>query len=131
MKQKQHVVVHARHHGVWLTESKFGVPRKNIQWWLKDFRDSDMPEQISIAKRGPKKQRVRRGRQKAGRKLSYPVEIDGKVLEWVLCMRERHLAVSTLMLHDKALSLIKQHNPSFKASEGWAVKFIHRHRLAL
>ena len=131
MKQKQRVVVYARHHGVRPTQTKFGVPRKNIQRWLKDFRDSDLPGQISVAKRGPKKQKVRRGRQKAGRKLSYPVEIDGKVLEWVLCMRERHLAVSTLMLRDKARSLIKQHNPSFKASEGWAVKFIHRHRLVL
>ena len=47
------------------------------------------------------------------------------------CMREHHLGVSTLMLRDKARSLIKQHNPSLKASEGWAVKFIHRHRLVL
>ena len=59
------------------------------------------------------------------------MEIDGKVLEWVLCMKERNLAVSTLMLRDKALSLIKQHDLSFQASEGWPVKFIHHHRLVL
>lgn len=46
-------------------------------------------------------------------------------------MRERHLALSTQMLRDKALALIKPHNPNFKASEGWACKFIHRHNLAL
>ena len=37
------------------------------------------------------------------------------------------------MLRDKALlySLNKQHKPSFKASESWAIKFIHRHVLVL
>ena len=71
------------------------------------------------------------GRQKAGRKLSYPKEIDDKVLEWVLCMREHHLSVSTQMLRDKALALIKQYNPNFKASEGWTRKFIRRHSIVL
>ena len=31
MKQKERVVVYARHHGVRLTETKLGIPRKNIQ----------------------------------------------------------------------------------------------------
>ena len=46
-------------------------------------------------------------------------------------MRECHLAVSTQMLRDKALVLIKPHNPTFKASEGRARKFICRHNLVL
>ena len=41
------------------------------------------------------------------------------------------LAVSTQMLRDKALALIKQHNPNFKASEEWTRKFIRRHSLVL
>ena len=35
------------------------------------------------------------------------------------------------MLREKAMSLIKEHNPDFKASEGWLRKFIHRHSLVL
>ena len=127
MKQKQHVVLYARHHGVCPTERKFGIPQKNIQRWLKSLGDSVL--QPSIVRRGPKKQPIVRGRQKAGQKLSYPKEIDDKVLEWVLCMRERHLPVSTRMLCDKAFMPIKEHNPTFKASEGWARKFICCHRL--
>ena len=46
-------------------------------------------------------------------------------------MRERHLSVSTQMLQHKALALIGEHNPNFKASEGWARKFICRHSLVL
>ena len=72
-----------------------------------------------------------KGRQKSGRKLTYPNKIYEKVLEWVLCRRECHLPVSTQMLRDKAMSLIKEHNPAFKASEGWLRKFICHHSLVL
>ena len=72
-----------------------------------------------------------KGRQKSGRMLTYAKEIDEKVLEWVLCKREHHLPVSTQMLRNKAMSLIKGHNPAFKVSEGWLRKFICRHSLVL
>ena len=127
MKQKERLVLYARHHGVRPTERKFGISRKNIQRWLKSFLDGEF--QQGIAKRGPKEQRILRSRQKAGQKLSYPKEINDKVLEWLLCVRERHLAVSTQMLRDKGLDLIKQHNPNFKASKGWARKLINHHNL--
>ncbi len=128
-KQKKRVVMWARHHRVRPTERKFSIPRKNIQRWLKASKDNDFDEGPS--KRGPKKQRTSIGRQKAGRKLNYPREVDDKVLEWVLCMREKHLPISTQMLRDKALALIKPHNPNFKASDGWVRKFIRRHNLVL
>ena len=86
VKQKQHIVLYARHHGVRPAERKFSIPQKNIQRWLKNCHDDGFEQ--SIVKRGPKKQRIVRDRQKAGRKLSYPKEIDDKVLEWVLSMRE-------------------------------------------
>ena len=77
-KQKQRVVLYARHHGIRPAERKFGIPRKNIQQWLKSFLESDSDH--VMVKRGPKKQRVMRGRQKAGRKLNYPKETDDEVL---------------------------------------------------
>ena len=40
-KQKMHVVMYARHHGVRPASRKFSIPRKNIQRWLKD---SDLEE---------------------------------------------------------------------------------------
>ena len=61
----------------------------------------------------------------------YPKEVDEKLLEWLLSMRERHLCVSTQMLHDKAKAAIAQHNTAFQASEGWLRKFMHRHSIVL
>ena len=61
-KQKQRVVLYARNHGVHPAERKFSISQKNIQWWLKNFRDDGFEQ--SIAKRGPKKQGITRGRQK-------------------------------------------------------------------
>ena len=66
-----------------------------------------------------------------GRKLSYPEDVDQHILAWVLSMREKHLAISTQMLRDKALLLVRSHNPSFTASEGWMRRFMRRHNLTL
>ena len=51
--------------------------------------------------------------------------------EWLLCMREWHLCVSTQMLYDKAKAAITQHNPSLQASERWLRKFMRRHSIVL
>ena len=63
-KQKKHVVLYTRHHGVRPTERKFSIPRRNIQRWLNSFCDSDFEQ--SITKRGPKKQELC----EAGKKLA-------------------------------------------------------------
>ena len=57
--------------------------------------------------------------------------MDEKILKWLLCMREKHLAVSTQMLREKAVALVKPHHSAFKGSEGWLRKFMHRHSLVL
>ena len=56
---KQRVVLYVRHHEVRPAERKFGLGRKNIQWWLKNFSDSDF-EKVSTAKRRRKKYRGRK-----------------------------------------------------------------------
>lgn len=38
---------------------------------------------------------IRKGNKGQGRKLSYPKEVDEKILEWLLCICEMYLAVST------------------------------------
>ena len=42
--KKQRVALYAQHHEVPSTERKFGIARKNIQWWLKNFCDSDFEQ---------------------------------------------------------------------------------------
>ena len=73
----------------------------------------------------------KRNRKGQGRKLSYSIAIDEKILEWVLFQRESHLAVSSQLLQDKAMLLVKPHNPAFRGSEGWQRRFMRRHNLVL
>ena len=58
------------------------------------FKDID-----TLDEGGPKRQRTVTSKQRAGRKLSYPKEVDDKIFQWLLCMRERCLALSTLTKH--------------------------------
>ena len=97
-KQKQRVVEYAKHHGVRPAGRKFNIARKNVQRWLKELKDTN-----PLFPKASKRRRCKRcKRGNAGRKLSYPQEVDESLLEWLLCMRERHLCVSTQMLRDKA-----------------------------
>ena len=63
--------------------------------------------------------------------VKYNNNNNNNILAWVLSMREKHLAISTQMLRDKALLLVRSHNPSFTASEGWIRRFMRRHNLTL
>ena len=67
----------------------------------------------------------------AGRKLSYPAEIEEELVEWILILRDKNFPVSTMLLKEKAKKLISQHNPSFKASSGWMTKFLSRNKFTL
>ena len=73
----------------------------------------------------------KKNRKGQGRKLSYPTAIDEKILEWVLFQRENHLSVSSQLLQDKAMLLVKPHNPAFHGSTGWLRRFVRRHNLVL
>ena len=128
-RQKERVVEYARHHGIRAAARKFNIARKNVQRWFKELKDK--PSLFHTSKPSKKRRLLPRDRCKAGGKLSYPNEVDEKLLEWLLSMRERHLCVSTQMLRDKAKAAITDHNPSFQASEGWLKKFMNRHSIVL
>lgn len=71
-----------------------------------------MKNQVSSIK-NPRKRVNRKGQ---GRKISYPQDFEDKLLAWILEKRETDfVAVSTQMICLKALSLIKDTNPNFKA----------------
>ena len=74
----------------------------------------------------------RKHRKGQGRKISYPLDIEGQLVGWILEKREEcNVAVSTQMIRLKALSLIKPVLPGFKASDGWLRKFLARNNLVL
>lgn len=67
----------------------------------------------------------------AGRKTSYPPEVEEELVKWVLVLRDQNFPVSTLALKEKAKKLILPHNSEFKASSGWLTKFLNRNRFCL
>jgi hypothetical protein len=125
-KQKRRIVEYAQHHRVRPAQRQYKVPRKNIQRWL-----SELKKMQCDAVKVTQGRQTRRHKKGQGRKLSYPKEVDDKLLEWVLKQRELHLPVTTTMLLSHAKLEIALHNPAFKASVGWSRKFIRRHNLSL
>lgn len=67
----------------------------------------------------------------AGRPLSYGPEKEQAIVSWILEMRDLHLPVSVAEVRQKAMEVVGEDNPSFKASNGWAQKFFKRNRFTL
>ena len=66
-----------------------------------------------------------------GRKVSYPPEIETKLVQWLLGKQNLEVKVSSKMLKQEATALITPTNPNFKASDGWSQKFMRRNNLVL
>ena len=118
--QKKKVADYARFHGVRKAAKEFNVSHSNVIRWKK--------EEVSRIK-NPGKRSHRRGQ---GRKISYPKDLEDKLVAWILEKRETDcVAISTQVIRCKALSLIRSVRPNFKASDGWVRKFMKRNDLVL
>ena len=66
-----------------------------------------------------------------GRKISYPQEIEDKLLEFALKEKENCGKISMKNLKAKAISLVRSiNNHHFKGSDGWLKKFIKRNHIS-
>ena len=115
------VAYYARHHGIQKAARHYGIHHRNVQLWVKT--------QVDYVK-NPRKRFNKKGQ---GQKISYPQELEDKIVSWILKKREEQCvaAVSTQLIRLKALSLIKDTHPYFKASDGWVRKFMKRNNLVL
>ena len=111
MKHKKTVVSYAQMHSVAAAARHFTIPRTTIARWMVD----------GYFKREMTKRSVKKG---AGRPLTYSTDIEEQLLVWVLENRDLHLPITIPLLKAKALELIGTECPDFKASSGWAYKFI-------
>ena len=111
--QKIKVAEYTRQHGLRPGERGFGIHRRSIGQWL-EVRLNEVKE---------RKRRKKSNRPGQGRKLTYPVEIDDKLLQWLLEARDLQVAISSEMLKQKAKLLICPVQPDFKCSNGWVEKF--------
>lgn len=95
--QKSKVAHYARHHGIRKAARHYGIHHRNVQRWMKD--------QVTATK-NPRK---RVNKKDQGRRITYPQELEEQLLSWILekC-EEDFVAVSTQVIHLKALSLIKE-----------------------
>ena len=67
----------------------------------------------------------------AGRPLSYGSDLEEQLLSWILARRDLHLPVTVPILCVKGKDFICLDQPDFKASDGWAHKFMRCHNLVL
>lgn len=104
---------HARQDEIRAAARNFKLHHKNFERWLKD--DLTVARPAYGNKPG------------AGRKISYGQDIEEKLIEWVLIQQDKQVCVSVQSLQVKAMVLIREANPDFKASHGWAQKFMKRH----
>ena len=80
---------------------------------------------------GPMTRKERGRAPGSGRKLTYSLNTEEEILEWVLRQRDLQLLVSRESIKSIALAKITKENPNFKASDGWLQKFMQRHSLTL
>ena len=100
--QKKKVADYARFHGVRKAAKEFKVSHSNVIRWKKEVSRI----------RNPSKRSHRRGQ---GRKVSYPKDLEDKLVAWILEKRETDcVAVSTQVIRCKALSLIRSVRPKHK-----------------
>ena len=117
-KQKRTVVSYAKAHSVTAATKHFSIPRTTINRWMVDGYFNR-----KVSKKGVKKG--------GGRPITYSSEIEEKILTWVLENRDLQLPITIPLLRAKGLELLKEDHPNFKASSGWAQKFMKRHSLVL
>ena len=66
-----------------------------------------------------------------GRPLSYSINTDAKLAEWVRQQQASGVQVSNTQLRNYARNLITKENPNFTASASWSQNFLLRHHLHL
>ena len=63
--------------------------------------------------------------------LTYSKEIDAFIVDWIYCSIDLGYLVTRKAIHEKAIELIQEEKPQFKASESWIDCFLDHHHLSL
>ena len=117
MTKKEEVVAYAKAHSIYQASQHFKLSAGTIGPWMK----IDFSKVKATVFRTPG----------SGRKLTYPMEKEQELVQWVLEQRDLHLAVSVQSLMDKAAEIITPTVSDFMASRGWAQKFMRRNDIVI
>ena len=115
--KKQQVVKYAKQHSIYQACKHFNLSPGTIGPWMK----IDFSKENTVVFRAAG----------SGRKLSYPIELEEKVVAWVLEQRDLHLAVTIQHIIDQAIMTIQPSTPSFQGTRGWVQKFMGRNHFSL
>ena len=118
LKQKLKVQEFVKLHGIRTAAKHFKIPKSTVDTWSKTDFSSEVRDKKGALPR-------------SGRPLTYPQELDMKILEYVLEERDLQNAVSVDDICRFAADVIKPVSPGFAASRRWAAAFMKRHDLSL
>ena len=62
----------------------------------------------------------------AGKSLIYCQDVENELVAWILQLLNLHVSLSVLILQEKAKKVIRPHNSTFNARNGWVEKFFSR-----
>ena len=99
-----------------LASERFGVSRSTIRAWMKSENMTLKPIFNTPGQ---------------GRKITYPKEVDLKIAGWVRNEISKGNRVTVHELCQYARGVVRQENPDFAASTGWAQRFLLRHNIDL
>ena len=114
------IVQYAKQSSVNHASRKFKVPGTTIKKWMNAGEESS--GMVSRSKFNSPGQ---------GRKLSYSQNIDDKIASHIRDLQSKGEKVSLQYVCTYAKSLIREENPNFVASSGWAQRFLVRHAIEL
>ncbi|KAH7958680.1 hypothetical protein HPB49_004289 [Dermacentor silvarum] len=101
------------------SEKLYDVDEKRVRYWIKQ------KDALAATNRSQKAFR--------GKKCKYP-ELEGELVKFVIDIRIDGYAVSTDMVRVKALNIARHMEipqAEFKASRGWATRFLNRNQLSI
>ena len=110
MKKKQQVVECARKHTLYQACKRFNLSKGTVWPWMSI--NFDIAKATVYRSSG------------TGRKLSYPLEKETELVQWVLEQRDIQLAMSVQSIINQAITIIKPVCPSFQGTRGWAHRFM-------
>ena len=117
--QRESIIKYANEHSISQASRLFKVPTTTIKMWMDSTEIGSMNTRSKFNSPGQ------------GRKLSYSHDTDDKIAVHIRDMLARGENVSIQYICNYAKTIIKEENPNFIASTGWAQRLLIRHAIDL
>ena len=124
--EKARIIQYAIENGKVATCKHFKVPFGTVSCWLTWKKQEEIRKAKSAAVLNQTEPVLRK---KVGRHIKYGIEIEKKLVEWILEKVQKNEYVSGNMVRSYCLSLVKRKRPKFKATFGWLNAFLIRNNL--